>query len=130
MAKETKKTFLTEAEAIEALHKFIKDAQDEDTISISEVRSLLGKTLRGGVVTLENLKIACLEKIKEHARRNQGRGIMEASLWRDLCTEHTIPLEAVEEALDALIIDEAVIENEGQVTTYLPANMEECELKT
>lgn len=127
-AERKEKKFITAEEFVSNLRRFLRVADDTDTLSVSEIRENLDRVLIPGEPDERQLRAAALDRIKEHSKNNpnEENGIASGSVWRDIVTAGlSCSLESIEEAIISLVDAGEVTLIAGQLTTLRAADTEE-----
>jgi hypothetical protein len=132
MAKARRKEskFITAEDFVRHLREFFREAKDEDTVSVAEIRSSLDRVLILGEPDDRQLKAAALNRVREYAKNHPGdSGLSSSNVWRDIMGAGLIcRLEHIEDAVTSLVDEGLIILVPGLMTTLLPADTEEEEI--
>ncbi len=127
-AKQTKESkFITPEDFVRNLRDFFRNAKDEDTVAVGEIREQLDWVLILGEPDARQLRAAALNRVREYAANHSGDGVIAGGLWRDIVGAGlSCRMEAIDEALRSLVEDGDIVAVSGMVTTYvLPESTEE-----
>jgi hypothetical protein len=124
--------FINPEEFVDRLLAFLMGAKgDEDTVAVGELRTMLNRVQVGGKLSLNNLRVALLTRIKDFSENNNGAGIAATNLWRGIREDYiNVPLESVEEVLTDMVEEGVIAIESGIMTTYAPIEQPLPEIKS
>lgn len=93
--------YIDAAECVRLLRAFIREAEDEDTVSVGELRQTLNRVIIPGELGSDELASFIVDRLRAFRENNPGEsGMASSSIWRELMAQgRSLYIEQIDDSL-------------------------------